>query len=429
MSLHGRRRALAMGLLIVAGTGNSAAAQTTSLFPAAPLWHGPALALDEALKLALDGNPELLSARANTAPLAERPAQARSLEPPRLEAQIWQWPVTTIDPGRVDMYMFMIEQDLPGRGKRELRAAAAQRELATAVAEVDVRRLATTGEVRRAYVSLALARRDLVAAYQTGRALEQLANAAQTMYAAGGGSQQAVVKALLEASRVSARMTLLTGEERAGAARLNSLLGRDPDTPIGILDEPAPEPLHARSSARAADAPAQHPAIRAAQASLAHAESAQALAARERSPDWMVQGGYMLMPGEAGAWTARVGLTWPSAPWARRRLDASITEAAKRREAAVAAVTAAQSRVRAMAAEASARADAANARLQVLRGTLVPQARHLVEASRVGFENGQGTLAEALDAQLTLLEAQLDEARAMRELELARIDLETVLGF
>ena len=73
--------------------------------------------------------------------------------------------MTTIDPGRVDMYMFMIEQDLPGRGKRELRGAAAQAELATAVADVDVRRLATVGEVRRAYVSLALARRDLVAAY------------------------------------------------------------------------------------------------------------------------------------------------------------------------------------------------------------------------------------------------------------------------
>ena len=81
-----------------------------------------------------------------------------------------------------------------------------------------------------------------------------------------------------------------------------------------------------------------------------------------------------------------------------------------------------------MAAEASARADAASARVAVLRGTLVPQARHLVEATRVAFENGQGSLAEALDAQVMLLEAQLDEARAMRELELARVELETALG-
>jgi outer membrane protein, heavy metal efflux system len=428
MSLHRRGRALALCLLISAGCADGADAQVTSLFATAPAWQGPPLALAEALQLALDANPELLSAKANAAPLAERPAQARSLEPPRLEAQIWQWPVTTIDPGRVDMYMFMIEQDLPGRGKRELRAAAAQKELATAVADVDVRRLATLGEVRRAYLTLALARRDLVAAYETGRALEGLADAAQTMYAAGGGSQQGVVKALLEASRVQERMAVLAGEERAGAARLNSLLGRAADTPIGPLDDPAPEQWRAPSGARTTDALARHPEVRAADASVEQAESALAVATRERSPDWMVQGGYMLMPGEAGAWTARVGLTWPSAPWARTRLDASIAEAARRRDAAVAAVTAAHSRVRAMAAEASARADAASARVAVLRGTLVPQARHLVEATRVAFENGQGSLAEALDAQLMLLEAQLDEARAMRELELARVDLETALG-
>ena len=249
------------------------------------------------------------------------------------------------------------------------------------------------------------------------------------MYAAGGGSQQSVVKALLEASRVQARMTMAAGEERAGAARLNSLLGRAADTPIGPLDDPAPEPGRAPSGARATDALARHPEVRAAEASVEQAESALAVATQERSPDWMVQGGYMLMPGEAGAWTARVGLTWPSAPWARTRLDASIAEAARRRDAAVAAVTAAHSRVRAMAAEASARAAAASARLAVLRGTLVPQARHLVEATRVAFENGQGSLAEALDAQVMLLEAQLDEARALRELELARVDLETALGW
>jgi outer membrane protein TolC len=334
--------------------------------------------------------------------------------------------LTTIDPGKVDMYMFMIEQDLPGRGKRELRAAAAEKELATAVAGVDVRRLAAVGEVRRAYVSLALARRDLVAAYETGRALETLADAAQTMYAAGGGSQQGVVRALLEASRAQARMTLLAGDERAGSARLNSLLGRAPETAIGPLDEPAIEPAPAPADADALRA--RHPEIRAAQASVEEAQSTLAVATRERSPDWMLQGGYMLTPGEAGAWTARVGLTWPNAPWARTRLSASIAEAARRRDAAVAAVTAAEARVRAMAVEARARADAASARLTLLRGTLVPQAWHLVEATRVAFENGQGSLTEALDAQVMLLESRLEEARAMRELQLARVDLETALG-
>jgi outer membrane protein TolC len=58
----------------------------------------------------------------------------------------------------------------------------------------------------------------------------------------------------------------------------------------------------------------------------------------------------------------------------------------------------------------------------------MPQAQHLVDATRVAFENAQGSLGDALDARLLLLEAQLDEARAIREVELARADLESALG-
>ena len=51
---------------------------------------------------------------------------ARSLMPPMFDATIWQWPVTSFNPGDVNMYMFMLEQQLPGKGKRDLRAAAVQ---------------------------------------------------------------------------------------------------------------------------------------------------------------------------------------------------------------------------------------------------------------------------------------------------------------
>ena len=102
----------------------------------------------------------------------------------------------------------------------------------------DAQRLEVAGAIRRAYVTLALARRDLLAAFETGRALEQLVDLAQTTYAAGSGSQVAVVKALLEVTRLQERIALLAGEERMGVARLNTLLGRAPDAAIGALEEP-----------------------------------------------------------------------------------------------------------------------------------------------------------------------------------------------
>jgi outer membrane protein, heavy metal efflux system len=426
MSVLPRMCVLATVILLAGALG--AQAQGTPAYGALADWNGPPLALTDALREALDANAALKSARAGVAPLAERPAQERALMPPRVEAQIWQWPLTTLNPADVDMYMFMLEQEFPGRGKRGLRAGNAENEVATASAAVDVRRLEVAGEVRRAYVTLAIARRDRMAAHATITALERLADAAQTTYAAGGGSQAAVVKALLEVTRVQERMTTIAGEEAVAVARLNTLLGRPADAGIGALDEPRVEPPGIGATALARAALDRHPEVRAARAAVAQAESALAVAQAERHPDWMVQGGYMLTPGDAGAWTARVGITWPAAPWAKTRVSASIAEAAKRRDAAAATVDAVEARVRLMVAEAAARVGAAAARLRVLRGTLLPQAQHLVEASLVAFENAQGSLGDALSARLLLLEAELDETRAVRELELARVDLETASG-
>ena len=159
MSVVMRLRVLCPCVLLLA-SAVGAAAQGVSAFAHAPAWNGPPLGLADALRDALDRNPGLVAARAAVAPLAERPAQEGSLTPPRLDAQIWQWPLTTLNPANVDMYMFMLEQELPGRGKRARRVANAEKELALADADVNMRRLAVAADVRRAYVTLALARRD-----------------------------------------------------------------------------------------------------------------------------------------------------------------------------------------------------------------------------------------------------------------------------
>src|SRR5712692_4731283 len=85
--------------------------------------EGPPLSLRDAVDDALVKNPELLALRAQLPVVRAKPAQERALAPPMLEAQIWQWPINTINPTNTNMYMLMAGQDFPGRGKRDLRAA------------------------------------------------------------------------------------------------------------------------------------------------------------------------------------------------------------------------------------------------------------------------------------------------------------------
>ena len=87
--------------------------------------EAPSLNVRAALDEALARNPRLILLRREYQALQYRPAQALALAPPSFEAQVWQWPFNTLNPGNTDMYMFTVGQALPGRGKGALSAAGA----------------------------------------------------------------------------------------------------------------------------------------------------------------------------------------------------------------------------------------------------------------------------------------------------------------
>ena len=87
-----------------------------------------------------------------------------------------------------------------------------------------------------------------------------------------------------------------------------------------------------------------------------------AVAKREYKPDFSFQGGYLLMPGQTDSLLVRVGMTWPTAPWVRGRLDAKVAEATANVEAATAGQQSAENALRFAVQEAYLRAKAAEQR-------------------------------------------------------------------
>ena len=92
------------------------------------------------------------------------------------------------------------------------------------------------------------------------------------------------------------------------------------------------------------------------------AQAALAVVNRDYKPDFFVGGGYMLMPREAGAWTASVGMSWPNAPWSRGRLDAKKAEVTADVDAAAANARVVERQIRLAVHEAHIRATAATQR-------------------------------------------------------------------
>jgi cobalt-zinc-cadmium efflux system outer membrane protein len=99
----------------------------------------PPLLLKDAIAEALEHNPELVALRREVDAMGAASPQAGYLGAPTFETQIWGWPVTTLNPARTDMYMFMAEQELPGRGKRAARVRVAERETDLSRQQVGIR--------------------------------------------------------------------------------------------------------------------------------------------------------------------------------------------------------------------------------------------------------------------------------------------------
>jgi cobalt-zinc-cadmium efflux system outer membrane protein len=388
----------------------------------------PPMTLDAAIAEALENNPTLIAVRRELDVVRQRPAQDRTLAPPTLEAMIWQWPLDTLNPLNTNMYMFTMRQDIPGSGKRALREAVTQKDVERATNDIAVRARDVIAQVKRAYSALFVAR-QAVAVHEGGVDLSrQIADLTTAKYVAGHGAQREALTAVVEISKLHSDLIDLDAQAQLAAAQLNMLLNRDPAAPIGDVGAfrfdaslPPLEELQRQALEHNGD-------MRGVRLDVQRAEAALAVAAHESKPDFMVGGGYQLMPRSVGAWTASIGVTWPGAPWSRGGLDAKKAEASAEVVAADAREQAVRNAVRLAVQQAYVRSQSAAAHATLLDTTIIPQAQQLLEASRVDYQSGRGDIASLVEQQHGLLETRLDYFRALAAMGEARADLDYTVG-
>jgi len=203
------------------------------------------------------------------------------------------------------------------------------------------------------------------------------------------------------------------------------MLGRPVSRTVGPL-----APMASRVSTADAEAIvlAGHPEIAAADAAIAREEAELARVQGERRPDFVVGGGYMLIPGEAGALTLRGGITWPNAPWSRGRINGAIDTQMKKVDAARAQRDAVVSRIVRTVREASIRIAAAQHQAQLLESTVLPHVEHAFELTRLAYTGGEGTFMDVLESRRLLLTTQLELADARASVGRAVTDLEAAAG-
>jgi outer membrane protein TolC len=255
-----------------------------------------------------------------------------------------------------------------------------------------------------------------------------MADVAQARYASGRSSQQDVLKPVLELSKLHADVLMYQEQADISSARLNALLNRDPETPVGPLAEPREATLVPGVGALQQMATAHQPELQRARVEIERAEAELAVAKRDRAPDFTVQGGYLLLPNQTDALLARVGVTWPNAPWSRGKIDAHVAEQTSAVAAAVARERAMENSLRLAVQEAYVHATTAQARAALLRTTILPQSQQLIALSRIAYQTDRVDFQALIDNERTQLDSQLDYVRAVSDFEQAIADLERTVG-
>ena len=386
------------------------------------------LTLQMALGETLARNPRLIALRRQYEAMRLRPAQALALAPPSFEAQIWQWPFNSFHPGDTNMYMFTVGQSFPGGHKRQLRATVAEKDAELSLAAIVVEASEVIDEVKRVYDELYLTRRGMETHHANADVLRQFADVSEVKYTTGGISQQDMLKSVVELSRLHEHLLVLGERERLAQARLNTLLDRRPEAPVGRLLEPREDgilPALADLQRAALD---QQPDLHAARVEVERAAAVLAAEREESKPDFFVKGGYMHVPQMPDSWTATVGITWPNAPWSGKGFDARVAEARAAVEAARARYAAGESAIRFAVHESYVRAEAAQQRAALLRTSIVPQSDQTLAVSCIAYQANQGDFLTLIDNQRVLLDVRLAYYRALNDLEQARADLERAVG-
>jgi outer membrane protein TolC len=200
---------------------------------------GTQVALDDLVDMALAQNPAIKSAAERYKAQQARVPQARSLPDPTVSGG-WMGNIRPFSVQQNDPSSYRgltVAEDIPFPGKLKLRGQIADRDAEASWWDYEQRRRQVVSDVKLAFYDYFYYTKAIEITKKDKDLLQKLASIAQELYKVGKGMQQDVFRAQVQVSRIDQKLIVLRQQEDTARARLNTLLYRDPDSP---LPPPAP---------------------------------------------------------------------------------------------------------------------------------------------------------------------------------------------
>ncbi|QDX80371.1 transporter [Denitratisoma sp. DHT3] len=392
----------------------------------------PGADVDALLSQAQSRNPDYAALRHEAEAAEARSLSAGALPDPRLRTE-WR-DITrmgeqnaTLAPSRVGSTRYLLMQDLPWFGKRDLKREVAELEAAGAQGRAQGIWAEIAGRIKTTFAQLYYVQRSERLNRELLDLMTRLEKIAQARYAGGLAAQQDVIRAQVEQTGLQNELIALDMERHHLHTRMNALLSRPGGAPLATPERlrPLPAPARLDPAALADRVRARNPQLFAEASRVRMAEKSRDLAYKNRYPDFTVGVSPIQYGSAVKEWELMVELNIPLQQSSRRAQE---REAESLLSAAQARQEAAANQALAELSENLAGIEAARRTESLLGGSLLPQAELTFQAALAGYETGKVDFATVLDAQRQIRQARQERLKAQVEAQVRLAEIERLLG-
>ena len=377
-------------------------------------------------------NPEYAAMRFEAEAATERIAPAGALPDPRLRTEFRD--ITrmgeqnpTLLPARTGSTRYLVMQDLPWLGKRDLKREIAELDARGAEGRATVTWTELATRIKTAHAQLQYVHRSEQLTREILDLMVRLEKIAQVRYAGGLAAQQDVIRAQVEQTGMKSELLALENESRQLQARINALLARPAAAPLAapLRLRTLPAPAKLDPAALEERVRARNPQLFADEARIRSAEKSRELAYKNRYPDFTLGISPIQYQSAVREWELMVELNLPLQQSSRRaqerEAEAMLSAARARRDATANDV------LGELAGSLSA-FDAARRTEALAATSLLPQAELAFKSAIAGYETGKVDFATLLDAQRQIRLARQSRLKAQAEAQMKLAEIERLVG-
>jgi outer membrane protein TolC len=384
------------------------------------------LSLEDAIEGAMRSNPEIAEAQSRAR--AEK-AAIRShsfLEDPHL-GFMREKGLTEMEQSQGPMSSWSISQGLRFPAKYFVEGSAQGDRAQAAEIRAQHQIHEVWSKTVSAYYELYASDRILQLLEAQKETLREVARIAERRHSTGTAAQQDEMKAHVEQTRIENDLLVAHEERDAAEASVNTLINRDPSTPIASFRQDLAVPavtLDPREIANVAKERSRP--ILAARASVDAAHQERALAWLSFAPDFRLSYRHATSGAEAGNYAASIEMSIPL--WFPVRQSSLVSEARARAQAEEDRLATTEREVDSRVRILLSRVTAHRRMIDVYRTALIPQASSTLSSSRSAYSAGRASFADLLDSERSLYQVRMAFFRTLSEYVDALTGLEALVS-